>query len=171
MRRSPLRCILCTGFVCVSLVLIVVVESPSQFMTVAKSTSLAHDTSTLVPHAHAAAPRRTALVMSDNRDLQDSYSKIRNTTGYHSLAAAINFLYAKNGDTTLLINRITLNKTTTLAIGANVSLRLGTIPSYSVRVITSGYESFERRLGASSCPLGWPRGTKGMAGLCTLIVI
>lgn len=60
------------------------------------------------------------IVMSDNRPLQDSYADIRAKNGYHSLAVAVNFLYARRWNYDFRFYQIALNETAAAAQGANV---------------------------------------------------
>lgn len=64
---------------------------------------------------------RSMVVMSDNRQLQDNFADIRAANGYHSLAVAINFLYAKKWSYDFKFFQIVLNESSASALGANVA--------------------------------------------------
>ena len=64
---------------------------------------------------------RSVLAMSDNRPLQDNFADIRAVNGYHSLAVAVNFLYAQKWGYDFKFYQIALNETAAGALGANVN--------------------------------------------------
>ena len=64
---------------------------------------------------------RNVIVMSDNRPLQDNFADIRSGNGYHSLAVAVNYVYAKRWGYDFKFYQIVLNETAAMANGANVA--------------------------------------------------
>ena len=74
-----------------------------------------------IPPAKPQSTRRSLLAMSDNRPLQESYADIRAANGYHSLAVAVNYMYAQRWGYDFRFYQIALNETAAAAHGANVA--------------------------------------------------